>query len=372
MYIEINNKQIWPYKWIMNSQKDIKWDILPIIYDNAQIELFKNQNKKYSLWYKTSSNLLWKDIKYADIIDEVSWETFSFQVKNIFFAKIINDDLKVIALVWDEIKIYENFWKSQKFIEIDWDKKDITPLWYYDMFVSYDYNYFYPLILTENTNKNYEIKRFYDYYWYRAYIDESWENHLYMLIEDEKSTEIEPSWYFIDNFNIISEKLDFDWDNSEYVEEWNINENWDIYMETTSWKKWYLDKQTKKIILWDIPNTTKKSFSYTRIFEDTDCDYIVWKNESWFFIIDRTKSIIKNSQIKLINFYTDFLFHTKFNDQSYFLMKNIDHEIVLADQNWVNILTTDLDENDKINHIKIEENLVEIKINDIDVRKFLI
>ena len=138
------------YSWLMKSDGSVDWDILPIIYDNATLELYYNENCKYSLWYKLSKNLLWKEMKYADIINENTWEIFSFQVSNIFFAKVINNDLKILAKIWNEIKLYENFWKTTKQIAIDEDKIEITPLWYFNYFVTYDEQYFYPLILKEN------------------------------------------------------------------------------------------------------------------------------------------------------------------------------------------------------------------------------
>lgn len=364
MYLTINNKDIWPYEWIMKSDGSTQWDILPIIYDNAKIELYKNENNRYTLWYKVSKNLIWQEIKYADIVNEITGETFSFQVKNIFFAQMIHNDLKVLALVWDEIKLYENFWKSQKLIETDGDKKETTPFGYYNMFLSYDDNYYYPLILNEKINQNVEIKRFYDYYGYRAYEDSLGNEHVFILIEHEKSSESNPLWYYTDNFNIISEKLDFNGDNSEYVEEWGINQDWNIYMTTTSGKKWYLDKASKKIIEWSIPQSINQNFTFTRFFEDTDGEYIVAKNEKWYFLINRTKTKISDTDKEKIVYYNWFLWHKRNSEYSFFLMKNSLWEIVLVNENSVELLTTDLDDNDIIGNIVfLDENLIEIEVN---------
>lgn len=371
MYITINSKKIWPYLWIMSSDNSVQWEILEIIYDTAIIELYKNEHIRYTLAYKKSKTLLWWEIKYADIINEITGETFSFQVKNIFLAKIIENDLKVLALVWNEIKLYENFWKSQKLIEPDWDKKEVTPLWYYDMFVSYDDNYYYPLILNEKTAKNTQVKRFYDYYGYKAYEDIYGKEHLIMLIEDETSNEKEEIWYFIDNFNIISPKVDF-WDENEYVEEWNINENGDIYMTTTSWKNWYLDKINNKIIEWTLIQT-KNTFSFTRIFEDSDGEYIVWENSNGVFIINRNKIHLTQTAQKNIPYFKKFFLHTRNNNYSFFLMEDQNEEIILVNENGVNILTTDLKWNDEIISITFQnETLVEFEIKNKEKRIYLI
>lgn len=371
MYVTINSQKIWPYLWILASDNSVQWDILEIIYDTAVIELYKNENIRYTLAYKKTKNLLWWEMKYADIINEVTGETFSFQVKNIFLAKIIENDLKVLALVWDEIKLYENFWKSEKLIEPDGDKKEITPLWYYDMFISYDDNYYYPLILNEHIAWNTQIKRFYDYYGYKAYEDDAGKEHLLMLIEDEKSNDKEEIWYFIDNFNIISPKVDF-WDDSEYVEEWNISENGDIYITSTSWKKWYLDKVNKKIVewsLWQIKNT----FSFTRIFEDSDGDYIVWENSNWVFIINRNKINLSQKDQKNIKYFKNFITHTRNNNYSFFLVQNEDDEIILLNENAVEILHTDLSIQNEINSIHFKgENIVEFLLVNWEKRIYMI
>jgi hypothetical protein len=62
------------------------------------------------------------------------------------------------------LKLYENFSKTTKNIEADGDKTELTPLGYYDMYVSYDDNYFYPEIFNIQTNKEKEIDKFYDYF----------------------------------------------------------------------------------------------------------------------------------------------------------------------------------------------------------------
>lgn len=61
-------------------------------------------------------------------------------------------------------------------------------------------------------------------------------------------------------------------------------------METSSFNKYYIEVwKSNKIILWDKKTSDKKSFLFTRFFEDTDSEYIVWKNDDWYFIISRNK-----------------------------------------------------------------------------------
>lgn len=370
MYLKINWKEIWPYEAIMKSDNSVEWDILPILYDNATIELYKNADKRYTLAYKKSTNLFWKELKYADIIDENTWETFSFQVSNIFIAKIVNNDFKILAKVWNELKIYENFWKSEKLIESDWDKSELTPLWYFDMFVSYDDDFYYPLVLNDKNNKT-EINRFYDYFWYKAFEDDNWGKHLFMLIEDETSTEINSKWYFVDNFNIISKRLDFDWDDSQYVEEWNINWDWDIYMTITNWSSWYLDKETKEIVKWKISNSS--SFDFTRFFEDTDSNFIVWKNTKWLFIIDRTKSEISDKKQESIVYFKDFIKSCVYNDFTFFLMQTFDQEIVLVNENQAIIWYTDLFITDNVKNISfLSDNIYEVELQNWEKRQYVI
>lgn len=370
MFLKINWKEIWPYEAIMKSDNSVEWDILPILYDNATIELYKNADKRYTLAYKKSTNLFWKELKYADIIDENTWETFSFQVSNIFIAKIVNNDFKILAKVWNELKIYENFWKSEKLIESDWDKSELTPLWYFDMFVSYDDDFYYPLVLNDENNKT-EINRFYDYFWYKAFEDDNWGKHLFMLIEDETSTEINSKWYFVDNFNIISKRLDFDWDDSQYVEEWNINWDWDIYMTITNWSSWYLDKETKEILKWKISNSS--SFDFTRFFEDTDSNFIVWKNTKWLFIIDRTKSEISDKKQESIVYFKDFIKSCVYNDFTFFLMRTFDQEIVLVNENQAIIWYTDLFITDNVKNISFSsDNMYEVELQNWEKRQYII
>lgn len=172
MYLEINNKQIWPYEAIKYSSWEVKWDILAILYDNAIIEL-SDENKSFILCYKKSKSLFWKDIIYADLVNEKTRETFSFQVSNIYLIKIIKWDINMMAKVWNELKFFSDFWRKSVKIESDWDKSELTPLWYFETFITYDDNFYYPLFL-DWVKSTKTIKKFYDYYGYKTFVDENW------------------------------------------------------------------------------------------------------------------------------------------------------------------------------------------------------
>lgn len=374
-YLEINWKKIWPYLGIKYSNWKVEGNILPIIYDESIIDLKWTNWDSYFLCYKTSKNLMWKEIDYADLVNEETWESFSFQVSNIFVLKIISWDINLIAQVWKGLKYYKNFWKIVTTLETDWDKAKITPLGYYDVFVSYDNNYYYPVILNEEKEFNSDIKKFYDYYGYKSYTDNSWEKHVVMLIENDWSSEYNPKWYFVDNFKIISEKLDFG-DDSEYVEDWELDWDLDIIMTLTSWRKAYLLRWERNIKTWTKPVKPKaKEFVFTRAFEDTDIDLIVWKNIDGYFLIDRTKSRLSESEQTSLVFHKDFLHYEK--DDKLFVLENKAAEVVLFDEKGSELLVTDLENDNKILevHLSIDKKVAEVifeKEGEKFSRKYLI
>jgi len=347
-YIKWKDWKIWPYEAIMKSSWEKNWEILDIFYDNATIDL-KWEKNSYSIWYKKSKSLFWKTIQYLDLIDEESFETFSFQISNIFLLKIIDNDIKIIAKLWNELKFFENFWRKVINIESDWDKKDLTPLSYFDIFVIYDDKYFYPLFLNWKNNL-YDIDKFFDYYWFKSYTDNSWINHFFMLIEDKSSNEKEEIWYFVDNFNKISEKLYFD----DYVKIWNLDEDWDIIIKTTNKDKYYIEVgKDIKIKKWEKikKEKNKKTFLFSRVYEDTDSPYIVWQNEKWFFIISKLDTKIKEENII---YYKEFLWFNK--TYKLYIVETLEWEIVLLNSFARNFLITDLSINDKIQEIKLSDN----------------
>ncbi len=368
-HIEINWKKIWPYEWIMKSDWSIVWDILPIIYDNSIIDLYENSWNRFSLCYKKSKNLFWKEIKYADIVNENSWETFSLQTDNIFAAITTWNDINIVCKIWEQIKMYSNFWKLEYLIESDWDKNELTPLWYHDIFVRYDNDFYYPVFLW--WDKNTEVKKFIDYYWYKSYEDEITWNHLVMLIEIPWSTENYDIWHFVDNFNIISERIDF-WNDEEYVDTWELNDNLDIIIKTTKWRYFHIFSNDKKLREWKIEKK-ENTFSFTRFFEDTDSDFIIWKNDNWLFIINRIKTSLDNNKIKELVYFKDFITSCIYNDFTFFLLETFDNEIVIVNENQAVITYTDLHNKTEIKNMNfLNENLIEIFLTDWSKRQYII
>lgn len=382
--LKINNITFWPYEWIINSENKVKWNVLPIFYDTATIELKDNINS-FTIGYKVTNSIFWKQIKSADIINEITWETFSLQVNNIFVCKVFNWSPEIIALVWDKLKLYKDFWKTSIDIEQDWDKKNIVPLGEFDMFVWFTQDYYYPIFLWDNNNHNvvknfYDyypifswdnhnvVKKFYDYFWYKSYTDLDWTNHFLLLVEWEDSTDLKDAWYFLDNFVKISKRLDF-WDDSEYIEDWNIDEYWDIYMQTTSWQYWYLDK-----ITWNTIKTVKNksnNFTYTRYFEDTDSIYIIWKNDRGVFIIDRTLSKIDKKTQNNIKYFKDCISSFVDKKEIYFLLEDLNWDIVLVDHSSNVLCYTDLTTDKKLKNISVINNILEVYLKDWELRKYL-
>lgn len=357
----INNTVYWPYEAIYYPNWEMRGDINPIIYDNAEIDL-NWDNVSYVFCYKISKNIFWKEIKYVDIICEQTWETFSLQVSNIFMIKVIWNDLKILAKIWDNLKFYENFWKTEYDIEPDWDKKEITPLWYYNMFVRYDEQYYYPIIIDENVH-SWIIKEFYDYYWYKSYIDDNWWKHLIMLIEYFQN-----NWFWTDNFVIFSERIYFS-DDIEEIETWDISSNWIVYMETNYNKHYYLDEQGK-IIEWAV-KINNSEFVYTRYFEDTDTDFIVWKNNKWYFIINRFVNELNEKEKEKIIYFKNYLFYIKKDWKSFFLVSKESSDIVLVNENSDEIISTDLSLEDKIEKSYFDKEVLVIELSNWEIRKYI-
>lgn len=356
-----NWKVNWPYEAIYHPNGEIEWDINPIIYDNAEIEL-NWENTSFVLCYKISKNIFWSEIKYADIINEMTWEIFSFQANNIFMIKIVWDDVRVLAKVWDDLKYYENFWKIEYNIEPDWDKKDLTPLWYYNMYVRFDDDYYYPLIIDSEIH-TWIIKRFFDYYWYKSFTDNEWWRHLIMLIEDEKE-----NWYWADNFEIFSEKIYFS-DDIEEIETWDITPDWVITMVTSYETHYYLD-ENGKVIEWR-PATNTTAFVFTRYYEDTDIDFIVWKNENWYFIINRVTSELSDKQREKIVYLNWFKAYTNNSWKGYFLMVKPSWEIALFDQVSKELMSTDLEETDIVTKITYDGKLLTVILGSWENRQYI-
>jgi hypothetical protein len=71
-------------------------------------------------------------------------------------------------------------------------------------------------------------------------VDPNGGEHFVMMIEDERSTEDDPYWYWVDNFVPISEKIILDDD--QYVEDWNLDPYGNIKFTITNGSKYHIDK----------------------------------------------------------------------------------------------------------------------------------
>lgn len=243
--LEIQGRSFGPYEALIYPDGSTKGDMRPILYDAAMISLV-GTGRSFALGHKISKNLFGKDLHYADVIDMQSGESFSLQVSNIFLLKVVSEDVKILAKVGDTLRWYQNFGKTEFLIEPDGDKKELTPLGYFDMYIRYDDDFYYPIILDENIRKSATVERFFDYYGFKTYTDTSGANHFILLIESEESTEAEPVWYWTDNFRKSSDILEFD-DETESVENWEINDRGQISMVLTSGTHWYVDNGGKLV-----------------------------------------------------------------------------------------------------------------------------
>jgi hypothetical protein len=190
------------------------------------------------------------------------------------------------------------------------------------------------------------------------------------LIEWEDSNETKDAWYFVDNFKKISKRIDFG-DDTQYIEEWELDEYGDIYMTVTNWETWYLDQITG--------NTTQtkrakpQRFTYTRYFEDTDHTFIVWKNEKWLFIIDRTRSDISQQEQSTLKYFSGVHGRVLDGEKIYFFMEQITWEIDLVNVSWNIIAYTDLKSQEKIKSSSIiDKKILEVTLESWEKRKYIL
>lgn len=342
LYLTTATRTLWPYKAILHANGDIEWDIRPILYDTASITLL-DATKSYALCYKEARILGGRNVAYVDVVDAETGFFFSLQVSNIYYFGVFEWIPHIIAKVWDTLVYFENFWKKEVPVEPDGDKSDLTPLGAYDMFISYDTEYYYPLIFSKTHRDTATVQKFFDYYGYQSYTDINWWEHFVLFIEDTRSTEASPYWYFVDNFQPISENIVLPSD--EYVETWKLDPYGNILFEVTSWAKYHVDKDWNMQQWWE--NVPKSSnFSYIREFEDTDADEIIAKNDNGYFIINRNKKEISLEEQKHIVYFKNFVWALSPSEANsefpYFLMMQDDDQIVLVDHNSNIIAGTDL------------------------------
>ena len=351
--LETLGRSFGPYEAIVHSDGSTEGDIRPILYDTAIIDL-KDENKSFSLGYKTSKNLFGKELSYAEIIDMQTGDTFSLQVSNIFLVKVVNGDPKILVKIGEELKWYENFGRTEYKIEADGDKKEVTPLGYFDMFVRFDDDYYYPVILDETKRSQANVKKFYDYYGFKSYTDDNGGDHFLLLIEAENSTEERPVWFWTDNFRKSTDILEFG-DESEYVEEWEIDSDGRISMVLTSGAKWHVN-ENGNMVRGELPMKKTNEFAYTRFFEDTDASVIIGKNINGLFLMERNKTSLSEREQNTIVYFEDFLACYKNGESPFFLIKTKAGDVVIINRDGTEILTTDLSGSEEIAAFAYENN----------------
>jgi len=82
-------------------------------------------------------------------------------------------------------------------------------------------------------------------------------------------------------------------------------------------------------------NDPENNFSYTRVFEDTDSEYVVAHSSKGYFIIDSTIQNLSKKQEDEIVYFGDFYWclspSEAGSDAPRFLMQTLDEQIVLVD-----------------------------------------
>ena len=364
--IKIAGKSL-SYEAIMYPDGRTEGDMMPILYDTATISL-ADATARYILCYKRSKNLFGKELRYADLVHELTGETYSFQVSNIFFLKVVAGDPRLLGRVGDELRLYENFGKTEHAIESDGDKPELVPLGYYDMFVGYTDRGYYPIFLSGATPAGI-VEEFSDYYGYRAYEDASGVGHLILLVADMASTDEHPIWYFLDNFRKVSGVIAFD-DAEEEIDTWDMGADDTITMHTTAGRTYELAGGTIRPKIFE--NTAV--FTFTRYIEDTDSDIIVGKNTKGYFIIERDITEISADKQSRITYYAACLAVRKDAHYPLFVMRNGAGETVVVNRTGDTILTTDITADASVESVTTEgDDMVLIQVaRETIPRKYLL
>lgn len=370
-FLTAGGRKLGPYLAIMHPNGETEGDIRPILYDTAELTLL-DAKKSYSLCFKEAASLGGKTISYVDVIDMETGLFFSLQVSNIYYFGVFDGVPHIIGRVGDSLVYFENFGKKQIAIEPDGDKQELTPLGAFDMFLTYDDNYYYPLIFSQEHKSIAKIEKFFDYYGYKSYIDSNWAEHFVLFIEDIRSTESAPYWYFVDNFQQISENVVLPSD--QYVENWLLDPYGNIMFEITNGEKYHIDKSGKIAHWWE--NLPKSSnFSYTRVFEDTDADEVVAKNDFWYFIINRYTEKISKKEQEAIVYFKNFVWALSPEEANstkpMFLMMKNDDQIVLVDANGTVVAGTDLLWDYEYKSANIHDGILEVITNAWKFQYFL-
>jgi hypothetical protein len=357
-------RELGPYEAIQYPNNDIKWDIRPILYDTATINLM-DTSKSYALCYKEVKNLSGKKIAFVDVVDMSNWEFFSLQVSNIYYFSVFESIPHIVWKVWDALVYFQNFWKSQKPIEADGDKHELTPLGAFDMFLTYDDDHYYPMIFSSENKKLSKISKFFDYYGWRSYVDPNGWEHFVLMIEDIRSTEEEPYWYWVDNFIPVSEKIVLAGD--QYVEDWELDPYGNIKFTITNGSKYHIDKNIGEMVPgWEWLSESN-NFSYIREYDDTDWDEIVAKNENGSFIINRNITEISKEDQKEIVYFQKFVWCLSPNEANSttpcFLMSKDDEQVVLINSQSQVICGTDLKYEDEITTAVIYDSILTVTLS---------
>ncbi len=355
-------RELWPYEAIQYPNGSIQWDIRPILYDSADIVLMDTK-VSYALCYKESKSISGKKIQFVDVVDMDTGIFFSLQVSNIYCFRVTDGVPHVIAKVGKELLYFKDFAQTVLKVEADGDKWELTPLGDFDMFITYDDNYFYPIIFSKEHEQLAQVRNFVDYYGWRSYTDPNGWEHFVLMIEDSRSTESNPYWYWIDNFVQISDKIVFPED--QYVENWTLDPYGNILFNITNGSKYHIDKSVGKVVPgWDnVPAST--NFSFVREYDDTDTDAIVAKNDAGYFIIDRNKTKITPDEQAKILYFQKFVYCLSPSEANAatarFLMMKDDGQIVLIDENSYIICGTDMVWEDDIISAGIKDNVLAVQ-----------
>ncbi len=356
------DRELWPYEAIEYPNGDIDGDIRPILYDTADISLMDTK-VSFALCYKESKSISGKKIQFVDVVDMATGLFFSLQVSNIYCFRVTDGTPHIIAKVGKDLLYYKDFARSVYKIEPDGDKGDITPIGAFDMFITYDDDSYYPIIFSKERMQIAQVHKFVDYYGWRSYTDPNGGEHFILMIEDERSTESDPYWYWVDNFVPISEKIIFP--NDQYVENWTLDPYGNIIFDITNGSKYHIDKSIGKVIPgWDnLPTST--NFSFVREYDDTDTDAIIAKNDNGYFIIDRNKTKITPDEQEKIIYFQKFVWCLSPSEANTatarFLMMKGDGQIILVDENSYLICGTDMVWEDDIITASIVDNVLLIE-----------
>lgn len=318
--------------------------------------------------------MLGKKTQKIDVINEQTGDFFTVFADNVYSTSPRGESLVVIARVGQEIRAYEQGIKQEVLLEIDGDKDDITPLGAYEMYIRYDDEYYYPYILNPSYINTAQVSKFFDYYGYRSYEDSEGNKHFVLFIEDIRSTESAPHWYFTDNFVPISQNIILS--EEEYVESWEINADGQITFIVTSGQQYRVDRRDGSYSSGTWTNDPENNFSYTRVFEDTDSEYVVAHSSKGYFIIDSTIQNLSKKQEDDIIYFQDFYWclspSEAGSDTPRFLMQTLDEQIVLADEHGRTIAGTDLSPDRLISRASITDQILSVAFDDGEERTYFV